>query len=305
MVHLLKTRVDIFKNRQNSGFTLLEKMILVAVVGVMGAIAAPNFTALYNRMQVDQAVAEIRGALEETQRQAVRDNKLCNLILDVAEGEVTGDCLVTGERTIPQMVAIATNLLPAATASEEDVALAPASSHDPGAPTTPTTPTAPVVTDTSLGWDIPANTEDTKIALVPETTENLEVQKAAVVIHIISTTGGSSTNSWTQWLCSTFGWFCPDESGEGLEETLPIPVQYGVLGNPQFEIATHLTAPDTPVDPSGKIVLFLPDHPNIEKKCVAISNTLGLTRVGTYTGDISPPDITDSGSCKASNWQAQ
>jgi type II secretory pathway pseudopilin PulG len=288
---LLTIQLAFFKHHQESGFTLIEKLIIVAVIGIMGAIAAPNFQGFLNRMKVEQAVTKIRGALDETQRQAVRNNKLCNITLNLNQGEVSGDCLVTGERTIAKEVQIATNLLPEGMGTS-------AANTPPSEPNPEVSPAA-VVADMSPNLVLSANRAGTKIALAPGSDQDLEPFKAAVVIHIIASnpaTGGEC-QGWKKW-------YCTENSGGTFEARPipPIPIRFGVLGNAEFAVASNA---DTPVDPTGKIVLFLPNHSNIKKQCVAISNTLGLTRMGEYTGELDPPAITDHGVCKAANWEKQ
>jgi hypothetical protein len=151
----------------------------------------------------------------------------------------------------------------------------------------------------SPNLELDSNPEGTKIALAPGSNQGLEPPKAAVAIHIIASNPGpgGDCQGWKKWYCT--------ENSDGTFEVQPIPpipVRFGVLGNAEFDVASNA---DTPVDPTGKIVLYLPNHSNIKKHCVAISNTLGLTRIGDYTGELDPPAITDSGVCKAANWEKQ
>jgi hypothetical protein len=49
----------------------------------------------------------------------------------------------------------------------------------------------------------------------------------------------------------------------------------------------------------------VPERQNGKKKCIAISSTLGLTRVGTYVGGTDPNSITQTGVCTALEWNKQ
>jgi hypothetical protein len=70
-------------------------------------------------------------------------------------------------------------------------------------------------------------------------------------------------------------------------------------------ILSNVKSPALPKDPSAKIVALIPDNKSVTKRCVAVSSTLGLTRVGTYTGEVSPTAITDEGVCTALDWKEQ
>lgn len=100
--------------RKNSqGFTLIELIIILFIVGVLSALAAPSFLGLLNRGKVNNAVAQVQGALQEAQREGIRRSKSCIVTLNTTANpnQVTGPCLVTGTRTLPQGVAMATNVV--------------------------------------------------------------------------------------------------------------------------------------------------------------------------------------------------
>lgn len=96
-------------HNKNQGFTLIELTILVVIVGILSAIAAPSFLSMLNKNKVNDALDQVRGALQEAQREAIRKSQSCTVTLDTTNNKVTSSCLVTGDRTLPSGVAIAAN----------------------------------------------------------------------------------------------------------------------------------------------------------------------------------------------------
>lgn len=275
-----------------AGFTLPEKMVIVAIIGILAAASAPSMLAALNRAKVKQTMAAVRSALNETQREAIKGNKICTLTLDFVEGKVTGPCLVNGDRTLDTNVTIATNLTDpnSSTASEDSQPVLIGSDVQP-----------------SLGLNDGENIS--QIALVSDADSKAEAAKAGVVVQIIAEKcKGNTSKGLGLGTCKD-----KDKDGNNDEDddndspansgtSSSIPIKYGVLGNPEFAI---VSANQTPNDPSGKIVFFDPTHTQGAKHCIAISNTLGLTRIGTYQGDTKPTAITDTGRCTAEQWEEQ
>ena len=83
------------KNNTNTGFTLTEILVTTIVVGVIGAIAAPNILGLLNRNRVNRTINKIEGAIKEAQRQAIRDGKSCTIDITNATRKVSGGCLLS------------------------------------------------------------------------------------------------------------------------------------------------------------------------------------------------------------------
>lgn len=82
----------------NKGFTLLETVTVVAMIGIVSAIAAPSFLSMYSRSKINSATAEVQGVLQEAQRQSIRTSKSCTV--SVGTTSVTGNCLVSGNLSL-------------------------------------------------------------------------------------------------------------------------------------------------------------------------------------------------------------
>lgn len=90
------------------GFTLIEMLVIVVIIGIMSAISVPSFLASLNRSKVNDGVAKVRGALQEAQREAIRKSRTCTVTFTTSS--ITGPCLVTGTRTLKDEVLLATNI---------------------------------------------------------------------------------------------------------------------------------------------------------------------------------------------------
>lgn len=189
------------RNKENRGFSLLENTIIVVVLGILLSLSTPSLLSMVDRARLNQAVADVRGALVEAQRQAIRKSEPCTITLNINHGKVKDadhdgngikDCLVTGERKLPEKIKMVTNLA--------------------------------------------SNTSDVKIS-------------------------------------------------------------FGILGTAQFNIQVSTLSGGSVSDPSGKIVFYISQGSTQDQKCIAISHTLGLTRVGNYRGPLTGPEITRLGVC--------
>lgn len=58
--------------RANTGFTLVEALVVVALVAILASLAAPSFTSQFQRYRVDSVREELLGSMNLAKSEAVR-----------------------------------------------------------------------------------------------------------------------------------------------------------------------------------------------------------------------------------------
>jgi prepilin-type N-terminal cleavage/methylation domain-containing protein len=66
------------KHQDNKGFTLIEVLITILMVGITAAIATPSFMTWANNRKIQQIATDIEGALKEAQTTATRKSMPCD-----------------------------------------------------------------------------------------------------------------------------------------------------------------------------------------------------------------------------------
>jgi prepilin-type N-terminal cleavage/methylation domain-containing protein len=96
-----------FRQKQQ-GFTLVEVLMSVALVGIMAAIATPGFLTWLNNRKVEDAFAQVEGAIREAQTEAIKKGLSCTLNLNITgpSPSITStpsQCLPTGTRDLAKL----------------------------------------------------------------------------------------------------------------------------------------------------------------------------------------------------------
>jgi Tfp pilus assembly protein FimT len=117
---------------------------VISLVGILASVAAPSFASLLDSMKVDQTINEIRMALQDTQRQAIRTNQVCVVQVPTTGNspsasplpqwlqdliakyfpaggsgskKISGNCLTSGSPELSNAVDLASNLQTAQSAA--------------------------------------------------------------------------------------------------------------------------------------------------------------------------------------------
>ena len=87
-----------------TGFTLIETSIVIIIIGILASISTPSLMSYYQKVQLNDALIRLRGAIRETQLEAIRRNQSCSVVIRPGINQsITGNCLLTGDRTLTGM----------------------------------------------------------------------------------------------------------------------------------------------------------------------------------------------------------
>lgn len=106
------------RRKRQAGFTLIEIMIAVAIVGIASALAVPNIREWLARYDLKQSMSEIAGDLNLAKLVAMNRNRQATVMIQMAGSLVqvsgiSGGMEIFSTRTLPSRI----NALPGGTAT--------------------------------------------------------------------------------------------------------------------------------------------------------------------------------------------
>lgn len=97
--------------KSDRGYTLTELLVTLVIVGVIAAIASPNFLGLLSRYRLEGALQQLLGAINETQRLAMVRGKSCRININPSTHKITANtagCLLS-DRNLDDSITIRSN----------------------------------------------------------------------------------------------------------------------------------------------------------------------------------------------------
>jgi len=79
--------------RNNSGFTLIELAVIIAIVGVLAGIAVPNFVGWLPKYRLNSSIADIQALVQNARLRAVKENAHVAVLFDPDNDGLDGDYL--------------------------------------------------------------------------------------------------------------------------------------------------------------------------------------------------------------------
>jgi len=115
--------------KPEKGFTLIEIITVTIIVGIVAAVSIPSLLGLLNRNRVNQAMAEVEGALKEAQKIATRNGKSCTISIDataktISNNTANDQCLLS-TRFIDNNFTLTTNRATIAFSGKGNISLNP------------------------------------------------------------------------------------------------------------------------------------------------------------------------------------
>ena len=95
MLHL---NVHKLIHQKDRGFTLIEMLAVLTIIGILMAIATPSVLAMMSRAKLSNSLERVRDTLELSRSQTTQKNKKCKIYIPTGN-QIISDCLTSADST--------------------------------------------------------------------------------------------------------------------------------------------------------------------------------------------------------------
>ncbi len=99
-------RLSPVNRNQNLGFTLLENLTILLILGIAMAIGTPSVLAMQQRQRLVMATDMVLIAMQEAQQRAIERSMVCRIKIDVTGIIDSNHCLRSGNVALPSGISL-------------------------------------------------------------------------------------------------------------------------------------------------------------------------------------------------------
>jgi type II secretory pathway pseudopilin PulG len=94
-------RLSPVNNTANQGFTLLENLTIVLILGIAAAVGSSSFLAMQQRQRLLMATDLVRAAMQEAQQTSIERSTVCSLKIGLTAIVDNNNCLQNRTLSLP------------------------------------------------------------------------------------------------------------------------------------------------------------------------------------------------------------